>query len=50
MVAVVLSVNWRLSWWLWHVLMVLAFGYVAYSAYNDRRAHCGEERGVVEAP
>ena len=33
MVAVVLAVNWRLTWWLWHVLMVLAFGYVAYSAY-----------------
>ena len=37
MVAVVLSVNWRLSWWLWHVLMVLAFGYVAYSAYVGYR-------------
>jgi class 3 adenylate cyclase len=33
MVAVVLGVNWRITWWLWHVLMVLAFGYVAYSAY-----------------
>ncbi|HEX8498150.1 MAG TPA: adenylate/guanylate cyclase domain-containing protein, partial [Actinomycetales bacterium] len=33
MVAVVLSVNWRVTWWLWHVLMVLAFGYVAYSSY-----------------
>jgi class 3 adenylate cyclase len=33
MVAVVLAVNWRVTWWLWHVLMVLAFGYVAYSAY-----------------
>jgi class 3 adenylate cyclase len=33
MVAVMLAVNWRLTWWLWHVLMVLAFGYVAYSAY-----------------
>lgn len=37
MVAVVLAVNWRLSWWLWHVLMVLAFGYVAYSAYVGYR-------------
>ena len=33
MIAVVLGVNWRVTWWLWHVLMVLAFGYVAYSAY-----------------
>jgi class 3 adenylate cyclase len=37
MVAVALSVNWRLTWWLWHVLMVLAFGYVAYSAYVGYR-------------
>ena len=33
MIAVVLAVNWHVTWWLWHVLMVLAFGYVAYSAY-----------------
>ncbi|MDT7580645.1 MAG: adenylate cyclase [Pseudonocardiales bacterium] len=33
MVAVVLAVNWHVTWWLWHVLMVLAFGYVAYSSY-----------------
>ena len=33
MVAVVLASNWQLTWWLWHVLMVLAFGYVGYSAY-----------------
>ena len=33
MVAVVLAANWQLTWWLWHVLMVLAFGYVGYSAY-----------------
>jgi class 3 adenylate cyclase len=33
MVAVVLAANWHLTWWLWHVLMVLAFGYVGYSAY-----------------
>ena len=37
MVAVALAVNWRLTWWLWHVLMVLAFGYVAYSAYVGYR-------------
>jgi class 3 adenylate cyclase len=23
---------WQLSWWLWHVLLVLAFGFVAYTA------------------
>lgn len=33
MVAVALATSWHLTWWLWHVLMVLAFGYVGYSAY-----------------
>ena len=33
MVAVALAPSWQLTWWLWHVLMVLAFGYVGYSAY-----------------
>ena len=28
MVAVALGANWHLTWWLWHVLMVSAFGYV----------------------
>ena len=28
MLAVVLASSWHLTWWLWHVLMVLAFGYV----------------------
>jgi class 3 adenylate cyclase len=47
MVAVVLSVNWRLSWWLWHVLMVLAFGYVAYSAYVGYRRE-GSTSGLFD--
>ena len=33
MVAVMLATSWHLTWWLWHVLMVFAFGYVGYSAY-----------------
>ncbi len=33
MLAVVLGSSWHLTWWLWHVLMTLAFGYIAYSAY-----------------
>jgi class 3 adenylate cyclase len=37
MVAVALAANWHLTWWLWHVLMVSAFGYVAYSAYVGYR-------------
>jgi adenylate cyclase len=30
-IAVVLSRNWRLSWWEWHVLMAAAFGVIAYA-------------------
>jgi class 3 adenylate cyclase len=48
MVAVVLSANWRLTWWLWHVLMVLAFGYVAYSAYVAYRRE-GTTTGLFDA-
>lgn len=33
MIAVALGPNWHLTWWLWHVLMALAFGYVGFSAY-----------------
>src|SRR3712207_6622049 len=47
MVAVVLGVNWRVTWWLWHVLMVLAFGYVAYSAYVSYRRE-GTSAGLFD--
>jgi class 3 adenylate cyclase len=33
MVAVMLASSWHLTWWLWHLLMVFAFGFVGYSAY-----------------
>ncbi|HEX5586055.1 MAG TPA: adenylate/guanylate cyclase domain-containing protein, partial [Acidimicrobiia bacterium] len=29
--------SWQLSWWLWHVLIVLAFAFVAYSAHVQYR-------------
>lgn len=29
--------NWQASWWEWHVLMTIAFAYVAYSAYVQYR-------------
>lgn len=48
MVAVVLAINWRVTWWLWHVLMVLAFGYVAYSAYVAYRRE-GSTTGLFDA-
>jgi len=28
---------WQLSWWLWHVLLVLAFSFVAYTAHIQYR-------------
>ncbi|MGD9528640.1 adenylate/guanylate cyclase domain-containing protein [Pseudonocardia sp.] len=33
MIAVILGPSWHLTWWLWHVLMAIAFAYVGYSAY-----------------
>jgi class 3 adenylate cyclase len=47
MVAVVLAVNWHVTWWLWHVLMVMAFGYVAYSAYVAYRRE-GSTTGLFD--
>lgn len=48
MVAVALGTNWHLSWWLWHVLMAAAFGYVGYSAYVTYRRE-GASRGLFDA-
>src|SRR3954454_7873698 len=47
MVAVALAVNWHVTWWLWHVLMVLAFGYVAYSSYVAYRRE-GSTAGLFD--
>ena len=38
--AIAFARNWHLSWWEWHVLMLVAFGLVALSA----RASWREER------
>lgn len=48
MIAVALAVNWHLTWWLWHVLMALAFGYVAYSAYVAYRREGGTTAGLFD--
>jgi adenylate cyclase len=40
MVAVTLARSWHASWWEWHVLMLMAFGAIAYSAHRED----GEER------
>jgi adenylate cyclase len=38
MVAVALSRSWQLTWWEWHVLMVVAFGAIAFSARREESA------------
>lgn len=47
MIAVVLGPSWQLTWWLWHVLMALAFGYIAYSAYAGYQAE-GATTGLFD--
>jgi class 3 adenylate cyclase len=37
MVALTLSRNWRLSWWEWHVLLLLAFAAIALGARSEYR-------------
>jgi adenylate cyclase len=37
MIAVALSRNWHLSWWEWHVLMLLAFAAIALGARSEYR-------------
>jgi class 3 adenylate cyclase len=46
--AVVLARRWQLSWWEWHLLLALAFGFVAYSAYVQYRRE-GTSAGLFDA-
>ncbi|WP_373310522.1 adenylate/guanylate cyclase domain-containing protein [Asanoa iriomotensis] len=46
--AVVLARRWQLSWWEWHLLLALAFGFVAYSAYVQYRRE-GSSAGLFDA-
>lgn len=39
--------NWHLSWWLWHILMAAAFGFVAYSAYTQYQRE-GASAGIFD--
>jgi class 3 adenylate cyclase len=41
MATIIWARNWQLSWWLWHVLMAAAFGFVAYSAYAQYQREGG---------
>jgi adenylate cyclase len=35
MLVVALAENWRASWWEWHLLMVLAFGFLGWTAWRE---------------
>lgn len=37
LVAMATAANWHLSWWLWHILMTIAFAYIAYAAQIEYR-------------
>jgi adenylate cyclase len=47
MATIVWARNWQLSWWLWHILMAAAFGFVAYSAYTQYRRE-GAATGIFD--
>ncbi|MET0908132.1 MAG: adenylate/guanylate cyclase domain-containing protein [Ilumatobacteraceae bacterium] len=33
-IAVSFTESWRISWWVWHILMVVAFGAIAYASWR----------------
>ena len=37
MIAIAFGRNWQASWWEWHVLMLVAFGLVAWTARLEYR-------------
>lgn len=41
MTTIIWARSWQLSWWLWHILMAAAFGFVAYSAYAQYQREGG---------
>lgn len=47
-VAIVFGRNWQLSWWEWHLLMTLAFAFIAYSAWVQFRRE-GSSGGLFDA-
>jgi class 3 adenylate cyclase len=46
-VALALGMSWHASWWLWHVLMTMAFCFIAYSARVQFRRE-GSVRGLFD--
>ncbi|WP_264060209.1 adenylate/guanylate cyclase domain-containing protein [Mycobacterium montefiorense] len=47
-VALALGMSWHASWWLWHLLMTMAFCFIAYSARVQFRKE-GTVRGVFDS-
>ncbi len=47
-VAIVFGRNWQLSWWEWHLLMTVAFAFIAYSAWVQFRRE-GSSGGLFDA-
>ncbi|MFC4014727.1 adenylate/guanylate cyclase domain-containing protein [Nonomuraea purpurea] len=48
MIAGMWQLNWHLSWWEWHLLLTLAFVFVAYSAYLQFRRE-GSSAGLFDS-
>ncbi|GAA2403173.1 hypothetical protein GCM10010404_71630 [Nonomuraea africana] len=48
MIAGMSQLNWHLSWWEWHILLTLAFLFVAYSAYLQFRRE-GSSAGLFDS-
>ncbi|SDJ47298.1 adenylate/guanylate cyclase domain-containing protein [Nonomuraea jiangxiensis] len=48
MIAGMSQLNWHLSWWEWHLLLTLAFVFVAYSAYLQFRRE-GSSAGLFDS-
>lgn len=48
MVVLAMSRTWQASWWEWHVLQVMAFGFLAYSAHAQYRRE-GSATGLFAA-
>ncbi|MEE6175011.1 adenylate/guanylate cyclase domain-containing protein [Mycobacterium sp. 050134] len=47
-VALALGMSWHASWWLWHLLMTIAFCFIAYSARVEFRRE-GTARGLFDS-
>ncbi len=46
--AVAIGVSWHVSWWLWHLLMTMAFCFIAYSAHIQFHRQ-GSARGLFDS-